>query len=313
MKGLELSEKYYNACGKEVLERDFAEILPHIAVGMVGQGSECLGFDDALSQDHDFEPGFTIFLPGEEVVDRRAEFLLERAYTKLPKEFEGYERNGLKPAGGPRHGVVRLSEFLMKTIGRPDGNLTVRDWFAIPEQSLLEVTDGALFYDGSGVFTGIRERLAKMPEPIRLKKLSACLLMMSQTGQYNYRRLVDRGDERGAQLCVIEFEKQARHAAFLVNHRYMPYYKWSYRALSELPVLSELSDRLYTLISTGNAAQEAVRKAELIDDIAARVICELQDRNLTDAICADLQKHAFSVNDHIADGNIRNMDLFAAL
>ncbi|MBO4398746.1 MAG: DUF4037 domain-containing protein [Lachnospiraceae bacterium] len=313
MKGLELSEKYYNACGKEVLERDFAEILPHIAVGMVGQGSECLGFDDALSQDHDFEPGFTIFLPGEEVVDRRAEFLLERAYTKLPKEFEGYERNGLKPAGGPRHGVVRLSEFLMKTIGRPDGNLTVRDWFAIPEQSLLEVTDGALFYDGSGVFTGIRERLAKMPEPIRLKKLSACLLMMSQTGQYNYRRLVDRGDERGAQLCVIEFEKQARHAAFLVNHRYMPYYKWSYRALSELPVLSELSDRLYTLISTGNAAQEAVRKAELIDDIAARIICELQDRNLTDAICADLQKHAFSVNDHIADGNIRNMDLFAAL
>ncbi|MBO7631070.1 MAG: DUF4037 domain-containing protein, partial [Lachnospiraceae bacterium] len=287
--------------------------LPHIAVGMVGQGSECLGFDDALSQDHDFEPGFTIFLPGEEVVDRRAEFLLERAYTKLPKEFEGYERNGLKPAGGPRHGVVRLSEFLMKTIGRPDGNLTVRDWFTIPEQSLLEVTDGALFYDGGGVFTGIRERLAKMPEPIRLKKLSACLLMMSQTGQYNYRRLVDRGDERGAQLCVIEFEKQARHAAFLVNHRYMPYYKWSYRALSELPVLSELSDRLYTLISTGNAAQEAVRKAELIDDIAARVICELQDRNLTDAICADLQKHAFSVNDHIADGNIRNMDLFAAL
>ena len=313
MKGLELSEKYYNACGKKVLERDFAEILPHIAVGMVGQGSECLGFDDALSQDHDFEPGFTIFLPGEEVVDRRAEFLLERAYTKLPKEFEGYERNGLKPAGGPRHGVVRLSEFLMKTIGRPDGNLTVRDWFTIPEQSLLEVTDGALFYDGGGVFTGIRERLAKMPEPIRLKKLSACLLMMSQTGQYNYRRLVDRGDERGAQLCVIEFEKQARHAAFLVNHRYMPYYKWSYRALSELPVLSELSDRLYTLISTGNAAQEAVRKAELIDDIAARVICELQDRNLTDAICADLQKHAFSVNDHIADGNIRNMDLFAAL
>lgn len=313
MKGLELSEKYYNACGKEVLERDFAEILPHIAVGMVGQGSECLGFDDALSQDHDFEPGFTIFLPGEEIVDRRAEFLLERAYTKLPKEFEGYERNGLKPAGGPRHGVVRLSEFLMKTIGRPDGNLTVRDWFTIPEQSLLEVTDGALFYDGGGVFTGIRERLAKMPEPIRLKKLSACLLMMSQTGQYNYRRLVDRGDERGAQLCVIEFEKQARHAAFLVNHRYMPYYKWSYRALSELPVLSELSDRLYTLISTGNAAQEAVRKAELIDDIAARVICELQDRNLTDAICADLQKHAFSVNDHIADGNIRNMDLFAAL
>jgi hypothetical protein len=93
----------------------------------------------------------------------------------------------------------------------------------------------------------------------------------------------------------------------------MPYYKWSYRALTELPVLSELSGRLYELISTGNAPVTAVRKAELIDDIAARIICELQDQNLTDAVCADLQKHAFSVNDHIADGNIRNMDLFAAL
>ena len=38
-----------------------------------------------------------------------------------------------------------------------------------------------------------------------------------------------------------------------------------------------------------------------------------QDQNLTDAVCADLQKHAFSVNDHIADGTIRNMDIFAAL
>lgn len=313
MKGLELARKYYENCGREVLEQDFTDILPLIAVGLVGQGSECMGYDDVLSQDHDFEPGFSIFLPGEDVVDRRREFLLERAYTKLPKAFEGYEKNGLKPAGGPRHGVVRLSEFLMKTIGRADGNLTVREWFAIPEQALLEVTDGALFYDGSGEFTRLREKLSRMPEPIRLKKMAACLLMMSQTGQYNYRRLVDRGDEQGAQLCLIEFEKQARHMAFLINGKYMPYYKWSYRALTELPVLSELSGRLYELISTGNAPVTAVRKAELIDDIAARIICELQDQNLTDAVCADLQKHAFSVNDHIADGNIRNMDLFAAL
>ncbi len=313
MKGLELSRKYYEAYGKPMLSEQFAEILPHIAVGLVGQGSECMGYDDELSKDHDFEPGFSIFLPGEDIVDRRTEFLLERAYTKLPKDFEGFEKNGLKPAGGPRHGVTRLSEFLTKTIGRADANLTVRDWFSIPGQSLLEVCNGELFYDGDGAFTRLRERLKRMPEPIRLKKLAACLLMMAQTGQYNYKRLVDRGDERGAQLCLIEFEKQARHAAFLINGRYMPYYKWSYRALSELPVLSELTDRLYGLISTGNEPSLAPSKLEMTEDIAARIICELQDQNLTDAVCADLQKHAFSVNDHIADGNIRNMDLFAAL
>ncbi|MBO4484480.1 MAG: DUF4037 domain-containing protein [Lachnospiraceae bacterium] len=313
MKGLDLSKEFFEAYGRPMLTEQFADSLPHIAVGLVGQGSECMGYDDELSQDHDFEPGFTIFLPGEDVVDRRAEFLLERAYGRLPKEFEGYGRSGLNPAGGPRHGVTRLSEFLMKTIGRPDGNLTVRDWFSIPEQSIIEVCNGELFHDGDGAFTALRERLGRMPEPIRLKKLSACLLMMSQTGQYNYKRLTERGDERGAQLCLIEFEKQARHAAFLINGAYMPYYKWAYRALSELPVLSELSDRLYRLISTGNDPSVAPSKLELVEDIAARIICELQEQNLTDAVCADLQKHAFSVNDRIADGNIRNMDIFAAL
>ena len=313
MKGLELAERFYEAFGKEMLAEQFPEALEHIAVGLVGQGSECMGFDDDVSQDHDFEPGFTVFLPGEDIVDRRTEFLLERAYSKLPKEFEGFARADIKPAGGPRHGVVRLSEFLTQTIGREDDRLTVREWFSIPEQSLIEVTNGKLFFDGSGVFTGLRDRLSRMPEPIRLKKLAACLLMMSQTGQYNYIRLTERGDERGAQIALCEFEKQARHAAFLINGRYMPYYKWSYRALAELPVLSELGERLYSLISTGNGPDEAARKRELTEDIAARIICELQDQNLTDAVCADLQKHAFSVNDHIADGNIRNMDIFAAL
>ena len=313
MKGLDLSKEFFEAYGRPMLTEQFADILPHIAVGRVGQGSECMGYDDELSQDHDFEPGFTIFLPGEDVVDRRAEFLLERAYGRLPKEFDGYGRSGLKPAGGPRHGVTRLSEFLMKTIGRPDGNLTVRDWFSIPEQSIIEVCNGELFHDGDGAFTALRERLGRMPEPIRLKKLSACLLMMSQTGQYNYKRLTERGDERGAQLCLIEFEKQARHAAFLINGAYMPYYKWAYRAFADLKVLPELSGRLYGLISTGNEPQRAAEKLETIEDVAARIICELQEQNLTDAVCADLQKHAFSVNDRIADGNIRNMDIFAAL
>ncbi len=313
MKGLELSRKYYEEFGRPMLAEQFKETLPHLAVGLAGQGSECMGYDDGISKDHDFEPGFIIFLPGEDVVDRRTEFLLERAYSKLPKEFEGFERLGLQAAGGPRHGVIRLREFLVKAIGREDANLTVGDWLRIPEQSLIEITDGALFYDGSGEFTEIRKRLSRFPEAIRLKKLAACLLMMAQTGQYNYKRLVDRGDERGAQLCLIEFERQARHAAFLVNGRYMPYYKWSYRALSELASLSETGDRLYSLISTGNTMSEAPAKLETVEDIAARIICELQEQNLTDAVCADLQKHAFSVNDHISDGNIRNMDIFAAL
>ena len=92
MNGLEISRGFFEEYGKPMLERDFADILPYIAAGFVGSGSEHLGYDDEISQDHDFEPGFCIFLPSEEVVDRRTAFLLERAYEKLPKEYMGVKR-----------------------------------------------------------------------------------------------------------------------------------------------------------------------------------------------------------------------------
>ena len=63
MKGLELCKEFYNQFGAPMLKEKFSEILPLISVGLVGSGSECLGFDDDISCDHDFEPGFCIFLP----------------------------------------------------------------------------------------------------------------------------------------------------------------------------------------------------------------------------------------------------------
>ncbi|MBQ9562362.1 MAG: hypothetical protein IJU99_02815, partial [Lachnospiraceae bacterium] len=67
MNGLELSRAYFEAFGRQMLEEQFPELLPHLAAGLFGSGSECFGFVDEVSRDHDFEPGFCIFLPGEEV------------------------------------------------------------------------------------------------------------------------------------------------------------------------------------------------------------------------------------------------------
>ncbi|MBP5154838.1 MAG: hypothetical protein ILP12_07565 [Lachnospiraceae bacterium] len=90
MNGMELARAYYEAFGREMLHRDFPEIESTVAVGLCGSGSECFGFDDDISRDHDFEPGFCLFLPGEEVVDRRTAFRLERAYAHLPAQFQGF-------------------------------------------------------------------------------------------------------------------------------------------------------------------------------------------------------------------------------
>ena len=61
MNGLELAKEYFENFGKPMLEKEFAELLPYLAVGFVGSGSEHYGFDDEISRDHDYEPGFCIF------------------------------------------------------------------------------------------------------------------------------------------------------------------------------------------------------------------------------------------------------------
>ena len=61
IKGIELCKQYYLTYGKEMIERQFGQYKPYIAVGLCGFGSECLGYDDDISQDHDFGPGFCIW------------------------------------------------------------------------------------------------------------------------------------------------------------------------------------------------------------------------------------------------------------
>ncbi len=313
MKGLELSRAFYDAYGGPMLREQFPELLPFLAVGLLGGGSECFGFDDAVSQDHDFEPGFCIFLPDEETVDRRAAFRLERAYAKLPKEFEGFRRPMLLPVGGARRGVLRTGEFFTEKVGAPDGVLTLGQWLTVPEQALAEATNGELYFDRLGEVTAIRERLAYFPEDVRLKRLAGRLLLMAQSGQYNYARILRHGEPAAAQLAVCEFVRSAIAVIFLLNRRYQPYYKWAFRALRDLPLLAEQADALERLLTTDNAPGSAAEKQNVIEDIAAAVIDALAEQDLTRAVCGDLEKHAYSVNDRVEDAALRNEHILAAV
>lgn len=313
MKGLELAETYYKEYGEPMLKNQFPEVLSRVAVGLVGSGSECLGYDDEISKDHDFEPGFTIFIPGEAFMDSKTAFRLERAYAKLPRSFQGYERPFVNPVGGNRHGVVRIDEFLEAKLGNAQGELTPMEWLKIPEYSILEVTNGKLFYDGSGTLTSIREGLKSMPEDVRKKKLAGHLLTMAQAGQYNYYRLTKRGEQGAAQLAVFEFVKSALHVIYGLNGRLIPYYKWAFRGMRDLEILSGLEQPLTFLISSSNEESISLKKANTIEEIAGAIIGELKKQDLTEADCGDLEKHAYSVNDSIRDPEIRYLNIFAAV
>ena len=309
MNGLELSRAFYEQCGVPMLHEQFPEAEGLVAAGLVGSGSECLGFDDEVSRDHDFEPGFCLLLPDESVIDRRTAFLLERAYAKLPKEFMGFKRSTVAPVGGARHGVMRTADFFTEKVGAPDGVLTVDQWLKLPQQSLLEATGGEIFRDDPGEVTAIRAALRHMPEDVRRKRLAGHLLLMAQAGQYNYLRCLKHGESAAAQLAVNEFVKSCIEVVFLLNRAYAPYYKWSFRALRRLPKLALTAETLEYLLTTGNDGEMAESKYDMIESTAVDIIDELQNQGLTEAVCGDLEKHAYSVNDGISDGDVRNLNI----
>ncbi|MBQ6891112.1 MAG: DUF4037 domain-containing protein [Clostridia bacterium] len=313
MNGLELSRAFYESYGAPLLHEQFPEQEGLVAVGLLGSGSECLGFDDEVSQDHDFEPGFCLLLPGEDVIDRRTAFLLERAYAKLPKEFMGFKRSAVAPVGGARHGVLRTADFFTEKVGAPDGILTMDQWLKLPQQALLEATAGEIFRDDLGEVTTIRTALTAMPEDVRRKRLAGHLLVMAQAGQYNYLRCLRHGEPAAGQLAVNEFVKSCIEVVFLLNKAYAPYYKWSFRALRRLPKLSLTAETLEYLLTTGNDRSLAESKYDMIESTASDIIDELQTQGLTKAICGDLEKHAYSVNDGIEDGDVRNLNIFYAI
>lgn len=314
MKGLEIARGYYEEFGKPMLKTEFSDILPYIAVGFVGSGSEHYGFDDDISRDHDFEPGFCIFLPGEDIVDRRRAFLLERAYAKLPKEYAGVKRQNIAPVGGNRNGVLRTGEFYLKSVGAPDGKLTDSQWLRIPDYALAEAVNGEVFLDNYGEFTKIRQHLLNMPEDIRLKRIAGNLLVMAQSGQYNFLRCVKHGEPQAAQFAAVEFTKAAMKVFFLLHNRYMPYYKWSFRALSGIADVKDLCEKLSFLMFGDNRNQDICKqKYDVIEEISSRTVQLLKDRKITDATYGDLEKHAYGVNNKIVDPGIRNMNIFIAV
>ena len=313
MKGLELARAYYKEFGEPMLRERFPELLPVLAAGLAGSGSECWGFDDEISTDHDFEPGFCLFLPGEEIVDRKAAFALERAYAALPKEFMGYKRSIVSPAGGARHGVIRTADFMMDKVGVPDGQPDTMQWLFLPDYALSEAVNGEIFMDKYGEVTAIREKLRYRPQDVRLKKLAGNLLLMAQSGQYNYGRCLSHGETGAAQLAVAEFVKSTMAAVFLLSEEYQPYYKWSFRAMRALPGFPLMAELLEYLLTTDNEAETSAEKSRVIEGIAEDIIAELRAQNLTQADCTDLEKHAYSVNDRIADGQIRNLHVLAAV
>ena len=306
MKGIELSHAFFEQYGKQMIEEQFAEYRDRIAIGLVGHGSECFGFDDEISRDHDFEPGFCLWITDED--ERDIGFKLFRAYSKLPNEFEGFKLKEKSLYGSGHKGVMTISEFYRQYTGRSGAPETVEDWLYTPSHYLAEATNGEVFCDPLGEFTRIREQIRHgMPEDVRLKKIASCAFYMAQYGQYNYSRCISHGEYGAAALALSEFVKRGLEMIFLLNKAHMPYYKWSFRAAKELPLLGESSTDLEALLMCSSADKKTV--TDRIESFCALVIGEMKRQGISSADSDYLESHAININERISNHKLRNMPI----
>ena len=265
--GLELSKCYYETYGKAMLKEQFPEYADRVAAGLVGHGSECLGFDDMWSKDHDFGPGFCLWLTEKDY--EKVGQKMQEAYEALPKAFMGYPARNTSKRGGGRVGVLSIPEFYEEFTGNGA-------WSEMEDEKLAMAVNGEMFDDPLGEFSAIREQLQNgMPFAVWKRRLANAVALTAQAGQYNYGRCKKRNDIVAANLALDEFVREGMRTAYLLNRRYMPYYKWAWRGLENLERLSELKS-LFEQVLSSEGERESV-----VEEICARLLEELKRQNLT--------------------------------
>ena len=175
MNGLTEAKKIYTERGAQLIHERFPEHEGRIAVGLVGRGSQCFGYDDIISRDHDFNKGFCLFLTDED--DAAIGVALSRAY----RELVGADKTEHSALGSSGTGVMRISDFYRQTIGLAGAPHAWQDWLYTPSTAFAEAVNGEVFRDDLGEFSRIRNEIANdMPEDVRRKKLAARLIFMAQ-------------------------------------------------------------------------------------------------------------------------------------
>lgn len=270
LNGLTLSKKYYEAFGKEMIDTHFPEYADKIAVGLVGNGSECYGFDDEFSQDHDFGAGFCLWLP-DELFEKIGESL-QAEYDKLPESFQGFPKSSC--CEDQRTGVFPITEFYQNQLQSEIIPEEITDWIPLTDNNLASATNGEVFRDDFGLFSTLRANLQNHYPPEILKmKLAMTAHLVSQKGQYNFSRTLKRDDTLTARLILSEFITNTMELVFLLNKTYAPFYKWTFKKFQTLPLLSNLGEKFNELQSH---PIESAEIPKIIEDIVAALIAELK-------------------------------------
>lgn len=271
--GLTQGERFYRERGADMIHDKFPAYENRIAVGIVGEGSERFGFDDAISEDHDFGVGFCMWLTNEDY---------EQIGEALQTEYEaitGNENKNWTIHAQGRFGVGTIHEFYQGLTGRQEAPKTKEEWLQLSEERIAAATNGVVFRDDLGEFSRIREQyLEYYPESVRLLKMAQYVALFGQYGQYNYERMAKRQDWVAAGLMRERAMEAALHMVYLLNRRYCPHDKWLWHGLKEVKLCKNVSEVCVQLVQTG--IKEVEQNRALLEQIAGELLQEMLNQGL---------------------------------
>jgi hypothetical protein len=254
--GLELSEHYFNEAVKPILQEHWPELV--YSAGLLGPGSEVLGFDTEMSRDHNWGPKVVLYLSDEDSA-RLAQQIRRTLSYRLPLSFRGYpshfeevadEAGTVVPRQASRwpinHGVqvTVLHRFLQRYLGmKLEEPLSIADWLTMPEQKLRTLTAGAVFHDALDVLEPIRRKLSYYPRDVWLYLMSAQWQRIGQEEPFVGRAGIV-GDNIGSAIIAARLVRDLVRLCFMMERQYAPYAKWLGSAFEQLGCAAELAPLL---------------------------------------------------------------------
>lgn len=228
------SRRFYEKQVAPLIREKFPEYEERIAVGLAGEGSDCFGYDDFMSRDHDFGTGVCLWLTDEDMALFGQK--LDQAYNELIDRQPG---NNLTARLRERRGVMTIHDFYSNILGIDCDTgravLSEKDWKVLDHSCLATAVNGEVFRDDTGAFTRFRNMLLSYyPERVWKERIVNELHTFSMALQVNYARCMSRDDTVAAKLCHLHGLEAAMQLFFLLKREYPPYYKWTYRRLHEI-------------------------------------------------------------------------------
>lgn len=275
--GKELCRRFFTEEVRPILERRFPGLA--YSAGLLGYGSDVLGYDDITSTDHMWGPRFYLFLGKEDLF--LASSIREVLSRELPVSFMGYSVNFSAPDpndNGVRHPepvergpvdplcwIQTFEDFFEGYLGfslehKPD----FADWLSFSEHRLLGLSAGEFFVDQLGAADKLFPFTA-YPEEVRIWLMASQWSLIAEEQAFPGRCAMT-GDVLGSRLAISRIAARLMRIGFLCANQYAPYSKWLGTAFSRLPLPDGLRESLSDAM-TGRHFQDrekALVRAQLL-------------------------------------------------